>query len=293
MDDLLEIQRALQVHLERVRKATVCVELGEEEGSGSAVIVSKDGLIMTAAHVSTGVGREIKVLMEDGTEYDAVSLGLDSTSDAALMQITTAGEYPFVEWDREASTQLGDWIFALGHSGGFDEERGSVVRLGRVIRLDELTLQTDCKLIGGDSGGPLFNLDGVLIGINSRVGEQLEGNMHVPTGEFLTHWEDMLKGEFIGEGPFAQKPVRGAAFLGVLLKEVTKGLEILEFSKDSVLSAAGATQGDLLIGLDGNEVLTLEVLEKLLAEMVSGEKVDVVLLRSTETVELECKLGKR
>lgn len=292
-DDLLEIQHAVQAHLERVRKATVCVELGDGQGSGSAVIISKDGLIMTAAHVSTGVGREMKVLMEDGTEHKVVSLGLNSDSDAALMQIVGEGEYPYVELERESSTELGDWVFALGHSGGFDQDRGSVVRLGRVIRLEDTTLQSDCKLIGGDSGGPLFNLDGVLVGIHSRVGAELEGNMHVPMGDFMTHWEKMQDGEFLGDGPFAEKPVKGSAFMGLLLEEVEGGLRIVEFSDDSVVKEAGAMDGDILINISEVAVSTIEAIEEFMTERSAGDWVDLTLLRDDEVVELRVMLGKR
>lgn len=291
--DLLDIQTSMQEHLERVREATVCVELGENEGSGSAVIISETGLVMSAAHVSTGVGRELKIVMEDGSEHDAISLGLDSTSDAALIQITSEGEFPYVEWDREGTTQLGDWVFALGHSGGFDKERGSVVRLGRVIRIEETTMQSDCKLIGGDSGGPLFNLDGVLVGIHSRVAAELEGNLHVPMGEFITHWDEMKSGEFLGEGPFAQKPQKGTAFMGVGFDEEPEGLRIREFSEDSALSAGGAELNDILLSLDG-EVMTLvqEVID-FMKEKSAGEKVTAQLMREEKIIEFVVILGKR
>ncbi len=80
--------------------------------------------------------------------------------------------------------RIGDWVFSLGHGGGLDEERGAMVRLGRVVSLKHEAIQTDCKLIRGDSGGPLFNMNGELIGINSRVGTKLEDNLHVPMIDF-------------------------------------------------------------------------------------------------------------
>ncbi len=291
--DLLDIQTSMQEHLERVRAATVCVVLGDNEGSGSAVIISETGLVMTAAHVSTGVGRELKVLMEDGSEHKAVSLGLDSTSDAALIQITSEGDFPYVEWDREGTTELGDWVFALGHSGGFDKERGSVVRLGRVIRIEETTMQSDCKLIGGDSGGPLFNLDGVLVGIHSRVAAELEGNLHVPMGEFITHWDEMEAGEFLGEGPYAEKPQKGTAFLGAGFDEKPEGLRIREFSDDSTLSEGGAQVGDVLLSLNGEMMTLVQEVIDFMKEKTAGEKVTVQLMREGETMEIVIVLGKR
>ncbi|MEI8180941.1 cation diffusion facilitator family transporter, partial [Aestuariivirga sp.] len=123
----------------------------------------------------------------------AVSLGVVADCDAAMIQITDKEKFPFVGIERNDSTRLGDWVFSLGHSGGFDLERGSVVRLGRLVGIKENTFQSDCTLIGGDSGGPLFNLQGQLIGIHSRVGTNLPMNMHVPMSVFLKHWDGLQK----------------------------------------------------------------------------------------------------
>jgi len=174
VEDLMQIEKSLKANLAKARAATVCIQIGQ--GSGSGVIISEDGLILSAAHVSTGVGKEMKIVMEDGTEYNVISLGLDSETDASMLQITDEGKYPFVEFE-PGKTQ---WVFSLGHSGGYDKDRGSVVRLGRIVRIADRTIQSDCKLIGGDSGGPLFDMNGMLVGIHSRVGEVLDVNMHVP-----------------------------------------------------------------------------------------------------------------
>ena len=196
--DLEQIQSLLKQVLPDARKATVCIELGQ--GSGSGVVVSEDGLILTAAHVTGGVGKEFTVRFEDGRSFKAKSLGLNSETDAAIAKIVDKGSYPFVPIEREDRTRLGDWVFSLGHSGGFDEDRGSVVRLGRIVRVADSTYQSDCNLIGGDSGGPLFDLEGKLIGIHSRVGQRLPENMHVPMREYLSNWDKMMGGEFMGEG---------------------------------------------------------------------------------------------
>jgi serine protease Do len=195
-NDLIAIQELLQKNKDRARAATVCIKIGK--GSGSGVIVSEDGLILTAAHVSAGVNKKLTVIMEDGKELEARSLGLHSETDAAMIQITEKGSYPYVNIEPEkerdnASTKLGDWVFSLGHSGGFDKERGSGLRLGRLVRIAETTIQSDCTLIGGDSGGPLFDINGTLIGIHSRVGKVTEQNMHVPMHVFHTHWDALKK----------------------------------------------------------------------------------------------------
>lgn len=290
--DLMAIQNALHRTLPATRAATVAIELGE--GSGSGVIISADGMVLTAAHVSTGVDVDLKVVMEDGTRYDAVSLGLVASSDAAMMRILGDGPFPFVEIDRNDETRLGDWVYSLGHSGGYFEDRGAVVRLGRIVRIANSTFQTDCVLIGGDSGGPLFDLDGRLVAIHSRVGQRLPENMHVPMREYLRHWDAMERGEFVGEGPFAQLPEKGTGFLGVIGEAGDDGLKIQRVAEDSPASEAGIAVGDVLVSVNDTPVPDRETLQKLLEEMWSGHRVKIELRRTSgETETLNFRLGER
>jgi len=291
LDDFREIQKALQANLEKARAATICLQLGE--GSGSGVIVSAEGLILTAAHVTAGVGEEMTVVMEDGTEYQGVSLGLQSETDAAMLQITDQGPFPFVEYDREDSTKLGDWVFSLGHSGGFDKARGVNVRVGRLVREAENTIQSDCMLIGGDSGGPLFNMRGELIGIHSRVGSSKEESMHVPLREFQKNWDDLSASQFLGEGPFAQKSEAGTGFLGLLSEPASEGgLRVVELWEDGVAEKAGFRVGDRILEIAGEEA-SEEILNAQLAELGAGDKLKLKWISGEETKEETLKLGER
>ena len=290
--DLEAIQKVLITALPKARAATVCIEISE--GSGSGVIVSADGLILTAAHVATGVKKKVTVILEDGTKLKAETLGVVADTDAAMIQITEKGTYPFVDIDRSESTRLGDWVFALGHSGGFDKERGSVVRLGRLVRMANSTFQSDCTLIGGDSGGPLFDLTGKLIGIHSRVGAQLQSNMHVPMSEFIKSWDGLMKAEFIGEGPFAKKPEKGSGFLG-LATEVHKagGLRVMKVGSKSPSEEAGIKEGDILLKLNDTALEKREQLQDLLKEMSAGDEVKIDLLRGGKPQIFTLNLGER
>jgi serine protease Do len=294
-DDLMAIQNALQAALPRAKAATVNIDIGD--GSGSGVIVSKDGLVMTAAHVSGGVGKDVKVVMPDGTELKAETLGLLAETDAALVQITEkpegGGDFPFVEINRTEEAKLGDWIFSLGHSGGFDKERGVVVRLGRLVRVANTTIQTDGALIGGDSGGPLFDMDGRLIGIHSRVGPQLPVNMHVPVKIFLDGWDKMLKSEFVGEGPFAEKAKKGSGFLGVATKDVEGGLKVTKVGKGSPAEEGGLKEGDLLHTFNGEKLSTRDGMKALLAEMAEGDKLSLEITRDGKVETIALRLAKR
>ncbi|MEX1048865.1 MAG: trypsin-like peptidase domain-containing protein [Akkermansiaceae bacterium] len=290
--DLEALQNSLTQALPKARSATVCIDLGE--GTGSGVIVSADGLILTAAHVSTGVKKKVTVILEDGTKLRGRTLGLVADTDAAMIQIEDEGTYPFVEIDRAESARLGDWVFSLGHSGGFDKERGSVVRLGRLVRIANSTFQSDCTLIGGDSGGPLFDIRGKLIGIHSRVGQQLQSNMHVPMSEYVTNWEGMMKSEFIGEGPFATKPVKGSGFLGLATEARPEGgLRVTKVGSKSPAEEAGIEDGDVLLKLNETVLETREQMQGLLKEMAAGDEITLETTRDGKAKTLTLNLGAR
>lgn len=291
-EDLEMIQKALVAALPKARQATVCLDLAD--GSGSGVIVSADGLILTAAHVSTAVGKPITVVLEDGRRVKGESLGLVASSDAAMVKILEGGPFPFVEIDRAETAKLGDWVFAVGHSGGYDKERGAVVRLGRLVRMAQATFQSDCALIGGDSGGPLFDLTGRLIGIHSRVGEQLQVNMHVPMREFTGNWEGMLRSEFIGEGPFATRPEKGSGYLGVATEPgKERGLRVTRVGPGSPAESAGVMAGDLLLKWNGTLLENREQMMALLAEMAAGDKLELQSLRNGTSKIFNLRLGER
>jgi serine protease Do len=278
--------------LPTARSATICILIGE--GSGTGVIVSPDGLILTAAHVSGSVGKKVKVKMEDGSEHEAMTLGLVADNDAAMARMIGDGPWPHVEIDRDQSLRLGDWVFSLGHSGGFDEDRGSVVRLGRIVRMAHSTYQSDCLLIGGDSGGPLFDLRGRLVGIHSRVGQQLAVNMHVPMSAFLNDWDRMMESEFIGDGPFAQRPVKGNGYLGLATEaEEGGGLRVTRVGTDSPAAEAGVEQGDVILGINGESPATREELQELIKEMSAGDEVTLEIRRGDEEKTIQFELGER
>ena len=300
--DLLNIQKHLQENLEQTRAATVCLEMAAG-GSGSGVIISKEGLILTAAHVTGGVDRDITVIMEDGTKYKGVSLGLESSTDAAMLQIVDKGTFPYVEIDKDDSFRLGDWVFALGHSGGFDKERGVNVRVGRLTRQADSTIQSGCMLIGGDSGGPLFDIKGRLIGIHSRVGQSKEESMHVPLREFQRNWDEMLGSKFLAEGGFASRGVPGTGFLGVVLeKSEDEGLRVAEVYPESAAEKAKLKVDDVIksvssrlldIDLEADELDEASKLYEVLGQLASGDSVNLSWSRDGETHEKKIILGER
>ena len=181
--------------------ATVGLLLGG--GSGSGVIVSPDGLVLTAAHVTVTPNTAVTVLLADGREVSATSLGVDHSTDAALLQITTPGPYPYRPYVREKTYQPGDWCLALGHPGGPILGRRPPVRLGEISHAGTGSgftdaIVTNATVISGDSGGPLFDLEGRVIGINSNISGSWATNRHVPLPAFIEAWDELMAGETIG-----------------------------------------------------------------------------------------------
>jgi serine protease Do len=155
-------------------------------------------------------------------------------------------------------------------------------------------MQSDCNLIGGDSGGPLFDLNGRLVGIHSRVGDKLPENLHVPSGEFLKNWDKMMSSEFIGEGPFAQKPEVGKAYLG--LRVVARdggGVRVEKVGSEGPAKEAGLKVGDVILKADDQPLAGREDLQKILAEKAPGHSIALEIERDGKSEVLTIKLVHR
>ena len=184
-DDLRAMETRFRELHERVSPAVVHLRVGASHGSG--VIFSEDGYILTAAHVVGRPGATVVVQLSDGRVRRGETLGIHLQHDIAMVRIEGKGPWPFVPPAPRDSGSRGSWCIALGHTGGFDIERGPVLRVGRVLRHDAL-LRTDCTLNGGDSGGPLIDMEGRVIGIHSRIGVYQANNLHIPIAAVDDHW---------------------------------------------------------------------------------------------------------
>lgn len=282
--DLKAIEAKLLDVVKTALPATVCLTPGapaKEFGSGSGVIVSEDGLILTAAHVTMKMNDKVTVTFPDGKKVSGKVLGMDYTRDSGMVQITDKGKYPYVPVGESANLKENDWCVALGHSGGFDKERTPPVRLGRVIDHDpKAFLMTDSALIGGDSGGPLFDIEGRLIGIHSNIGFSLSQNNHVPIGTFHENWERLKKGERYGgqeEGGFLANPERpmiGAEFddapegKGALIREVFLG---------SPAAKAGIKAGDTILKVGDTAIGNREAFVSEIGKRKPGDELKLTI----------------
>ena len=165
--DLSELEQVTRDLAEHAIECTVCVEVGAAMGSG--VIVSEDGYVLTAAHVTGAPGRNVRIILHDGTRLEGKTLGIHTQADGGLIKITSQGKWshaPLVPEDE--APQMGDWCLATGHPGGFQPERGTPIRLGRA-ETERRRLAAGERLERLRSAFAGFGVDPLLIGTTERT----------------------------------------------------------------------------------------------------------------------------
>ncbi|HYH65224.1 MAG TPA: S1C family serine protease [Urbifossiella sp.] len=294
--------RALEVATKRVVDKTTAATVGLfiGMGAGSGVIVNEDGLILTAAHVSGAPGTKCKVILPDGTEVTGKSLGTNTKIDSGMIQITDKaktpdGKWPTVALGKSGDLKKGQWVVTLGHHGGWRPGRPPVARLGQVLDSQKDLIRTNCTLVGGDSGGPLFDLDGKLVGIHSRIGFTLAQNIHVPVDGFKTDWDQLLAGVEVGKTKAPPPVYFGASFEDAEGNEVkgTKGAKVTLVAEDGPAAEAGMRVNDEITSFGGTAVKTADDVRKLLARRRVGDEVEVVVARGARTETLTVTLARR
>jgi serine protease Do len=285
--DLKAMQSHVQKLTEQLSKATVGVEVGQAQGSG--VIISKDGMVLTAAHVAGKPNVPVSFFLADGRTVKGITLGLNRSMDAGLMKITDAGEYPFAEMGASNDLREGQWCLATGHPGGYQSDRGIVLRLGRVLLLAKEAITTDCTLVGGDSGGPLFDMQGRVIGINSRIAGPIEANMHVPVSTYKDQdtWERLNKGDAWGHYP-GQEP-----YIGVRGEPGTTNAKVASVVPDSPAAKAGLKAGDIVLKFGDLALSDFPSLSAAVRQRQPGDDITLSVQRADATIELKLKLGKK
>ena len=278
-------------------------------GNGTGVIFDPKGLVLTNTHV---ISRAISiiVIMDDGSQEKATIIGADPMSDLAVLQLP-GRDYPYLPLNTGASPRVGNWVIAIGNAlalpGGPTVTVGVVSALGRSLDVSpEITLydliQTDTVMNPGSSGGPLLNLDGELVGINTAVqrfsqsGTRIEGvgfAINMETANLISdqilelgrvRWSWM--GAFLDD----LDPKR-AAEVGLPIRE---GVVVLKLFKDGPSDKAGILPGDIILAMDGQKVSTTRVLTRLLRqEFKPRQEVQVELFRKGSKLTLPLVLQER
>ncbi|MBU0482577.1 MAG: DegQ family serine endoprotease [Proteobacteria bacterium] len=267
---------------------------------GSGVIISADGYIVTNNHVIENA-EEIKIRLTNHEEYDAEVIGRDPKTDVGLIKIKPKKDLPHITFGDSDTLRVGDWVVAIGNPFGFENTvtAGIVSGKGRSIGGGpyENFIQTDASINMGNSGGPLFNLKGMLVGINTAIFSRGGGNIGlgfaIPVN-MVKNVVDQLKEH--------GKVTRG--WLGVMIQHVTADLAekfgldrpigalVGEVMKDSPADKAGVKQGDVITKFMGKEINQMSLLPSLVAQTDVGTEAELTIIRKGKEKKLTVKIGK-
>ena len=267
---------------------------------GSGFIIDSKGFVVTNNHVVEGA-ESITVRMNNGTRYEAEIVGRDEKTDLALLKVEAETPLPSVEWGNSDAVRVGDWAIAIGNPMGL----GGTVTMGIIsARQRDINsgpyddyFQTDASINRGNSGGPLFNVDGKVIGINTAIFSQSGGSIGIGFAV-----SSSLAQNVIGQLRKFGSTRRG--WLGVQIQAVTEeiadslGLKVATGAlvggvlKDSPAAAAGIKTGDVILLFDGKPVVDQSRLPRMVAETDVGKNVVVKVWRDGKDVGLSVNLGE-
>lgn len=266
---------------------------------GSGFIVSADGYVLTNAHVVESA-EEITVKLNDKREFKAKVIGSDRRTDIALLKIEANG-LPTVRFGDPNRLKVGEWVIAIGSPFGFDNTvtAGIVSAKGRSLPQENFVpfIQTDAAVNPGNSGGPLFNMRGEVIGINSQIYSRTGGFMGLSFAIPIDVANDIA-----GQLKTAGKVTRGR--IGVVIQPVTKelaesfglgkpsGALVSSVEKGSPAEKAGIEAGDVILRFDGKPVTSSEDLPRLVGATRPGAKATVQLMRNKASRDVTVVVGE-
>lgn len=271
-----------------------------QQVQGSGFIVSADGYILTNNHV-VGEADGVTIKLLDGREFTAKNIKTDPESDVAVVKIDES-DLPFLELADSDALEVGEWVLAIGNPFGLSHTvtAGIVSAKGRSgigLTAYEDFIQTDAAINFGNSGGPLVNLDGKVVGINTAIvgpGGNIGIGFAIPINMAKAIYDQL-----IGTGTV----VRG--FLGIAMTELTpelaeafdlkdtKGVAISEVLEDSAAEKAGLKHNDIVVEFEGQPVESTNELRNRVAMLKPGAKVELVVLRDGKRKKFTAELGER
>jgi serine protease Do len=269
-------------------------------GLGTGFIISSDGEIVTNAHVVDGAD-QVRVTLADGRKLDAKVLGVDKATDIAVVKVD-AHDLPTVKFGDSRQLKVGQPVIAMGNPFGLGNTvtSGIVSGLGRDINSGPFDnfIQTDAAINRGNSGGPLFNEQGEVVGINTAILSPSGGSVgigfSVPSQIAASVVTELAGGGQVDRGflgvQIGQVSDEVAAALGL---EAAKGAMIVDVSSDTPAAKAGLKRGDIVLAVDGQSVDGPRDLTRLIAIDAPGTKVSLKLLRKGEPMDVSVTLGNR
>lgn len=285
----------------RVRHAANGQRHGHGEGSGSGFIITPDGYIVTNSHVVHGAN-SIQVALADGRSYPATLAGDDPDSDLAVIRIN-APDLRHAHFGNSGKLRVGQIAVAIGSPLGFQQTvtAGVISALGRTMRAQsgrmmENIVQTDAALNPGNSGGPLLNSYGEVIGVNTAIIPSAQGICFAiasNSAEFIAAWlikEGRIRRAWLGiHGQTAPVHPRIGRYLGL---KNSHGVLVLDVEPGSPAAKAGLRAGDLLTGLKGKPVASIEDMQRVLVGQEIGVRSKAEIVRHTFRLEVEVVPGE-
>lgn len=262
---------------------------------GSGFLVSSDGYIVTNHHVIKDAS-QITVILNDDREYIATVKGVDSRTDLALLKIDEK-ELPYLTFGDSDLLKVGEWVIATGNPCGLEATLTVGVvsakgRQGMGLSSYEDFIQTDTAINRGNSGGPLLNLKGEVIGINTAIFSYTGGYMGIGFA-IPSHLAENAIAQLMKEGSVKR------AYLGVFLQPVDKelscalhldkqeGVLVSEVSKDSPASKGGLEEGDIILQYNGKQIKNVAKFRNDIAMMIPGSEISLRVLRNNKTITLK------
>ena len=266
---------------------------------GSGFVISEDGYIVTNNHVVENAS-DIRVTFTDGLKLEAELIAFDAETDLALLKVN-GEDLPHLEFGDSDTAKVGNWVMAIGnpHGLGGTVTAGIVSARGRMLggRYDDF-IQTDASINRGNSGGPLFDLDGKVIGVNSMIISPSGGSIGIGFA-IPSNLAKNIIDQLATTGEIQR------AWLGVRIQEVTDeiaqslglsktyGALVQGLTPDSPALKDGIKEGDIIIEFNGNEVESVQTLPKLVAKAQIGVSAKVVVWRDEQEKTLYVNLGKQ
>ena len=271
-----------------------------EQGSGSGIIISSDGYIVTNNHVIEGA-EALTVILNTGKEYDAVLKGADARTDLALLKIE-ATSLPFATLGDSTALRVGDLAIAIGNPLG-QELAGTVTvgyisALNRSITIDNKTLtliQTDAAINPGNSGGALVNEYGEVIGINTAKisSNQLEGlGFAIPTAEARPIIEDLMAAGYVKGRPVIGISGQAISQQQAKMYGLCEGVYVYTMSTNSPAYAAGLKIGDVITQIEGQTVKTVDEINVIKNKYKPNDVISITVWRNGQTVTVKLVLGE-
>ena len=266
---------------------------------GSGFIIAPDGLVVTNHHVIEDAD-EIEVVFDDGTRRPATLKGHDKKTDLALLQIAAERPLPYLKFGDSDDARIGDWVIAIGNPFGLGgtTTSGIISARGRDIQVGPLDdfIQIDAPINRGNSGGPLFNTKGEVIGVNSAIYSPNGGSVGIGFAIPSSMASNVI-------AQLRDKGVVRHGFLGIQIQAINKeiseslglkkptGVLVTRVTANSPAKKAGIEVGDVILTYDGKEVRKVRDLSKLVALTEKETKVDIEIWRNDRPKTLRATIG--